>query len=52
MYAKQVFRKGLVFGRMTDEDYARFRFYPLKCLIAMAGIAIVAACFVWKVVAR
>ena len=52
MFTKQVFRKGLVFGRMTDEDYARFRFYPLKCLIATAGIAIVAACFVWKVVAR
>ena len=52
MFARQVFRKGLVFGRMTDEDYARFRFYPLKCLIATAGIAIVAASFVWKVIGR
>lgn len=52
MFSKQTFPKGMVFGRMTDEDYARFRFYPLKCLIYTSGVVVVVLSFIYKVIVR
>jgi len=52
MYSKQEFPRGLVFGRMTDEDFLRFKFYPLKCLIWTSGIVIVVVSFIYKVIVR
>lgn len=44
--------KGQVFGRMPDDEFQRYRYYPLKCLLYATAVAVALGCFVAKVVCR